>query len=71
MTTSGSSLKNEGNALFGKHNFVAAAAKYREAIALDDQNAILHANLSACHFSMKQQVIFRVIWTQALTPMQI
>ena len=41
-------LKAEGNALFlaGEHG--AAAAKYREAIAVDEELHLLHSNLAAC-----------------------
>ncbi|KIK36702.1 hypothetical protein CY34DRAFT_55520, partial [Suillus luteus UH-Slu-Lm8-n1] len=37
-------LKDEGNELFRKQDYVGAMAKYTEAIALDDKNAVLYAN---------------------------
>ncbi|KAI9574033.1 hypothetical protein HD554DRAFT_2183364 [Boletus coccyginus] len=47
-------LKQEGNALFVKKDFVAAHEKYSEAIAIDGQNAVLYANRSACSFGMSK-----------------
>ncbi|PBK93708.1 TPR-like protein, partial [Armillaria gallica] len=47
-------LKEEGNALFIQSNFDEALVKYTEAIELDESNAILWANRSACHLSMKR-----------------
>ncbi len=47
-------LKEEGNELYVKKNFVSAIAKYTKAIALDDKNAVLYANRSACHQSLKR-----------------
>ncbi|KAK0446162.1 hypothetical protein EV421DRAFT_1792770 [Armillaria borealis] len=47
-------LKEEGNALYVKKNFASAIAKYTKAIAIDDKNAVLYANRSACHLSLKR-----------------
>lgn len=52
--SSAEKLKEEGNKLFVKKKFAAAAIKYTEAIALDGQNAVLYANRSACRLSLKQ-----------------
>ncbi|KAI9574036.1 hypothetical protein HD554DRAFT_583804 [Boletus coccyginus] len=49
-------LKDEGNALFVKKDFVRAHDKYSEAIAIDDQNAVLYANRSACSFGMNKYI---------------
>ncbi|KAF8917242.1 hypothetical protein CPB85DRAFT_1431511 [Mucidula mucida] len=48
------SLKDAGNRLFTQKNYQAAHEEYTKAIALDPQNAILWANRSACHLSLKQ-----------------
>lgn len=45
-------LKEEGNALFVKKDFVRAYEKYTEAITIDGQNAVLYANRSACSYGM-------------------
>lgn len=45
-------LKEEGNALFVQKHFACAYEKYSEAIAVDDQNAVLYANRSACSLGM-------------------
>ncbi|KAG2126940.1 hypothetical protein DEU56DRAFT_821582 [Suillus clintonianus] len=50
----GVQLKNEGNELFRKQDFVGALAKYTEAIALDDKNAILYANRAACNHGLNR-----------------
>ncbi|EEB89833.1 hypothetical protein MPER_12029, partial [Moniliophthora perniciosa FA553] len=47
-------LKEEGNTLFVKKEFKAAAHKYTEAIALDDKNPVLYANRAACRLSLKK-----------------
>ncbi|KDR75064.1 hypothetical protein GALMADRAFT_140614 [Galerina marginata CBS 339.88] len=47
-------LKQQGNSLFANGNFKAALEKYTRAIVLDDSNAILWSNRSACHLSLKQ-----------------
>ncbi|KAK0469498.1 uncharacterized protein EV420DRAFT_1757239 [Desarmillaria tabescens] len=49
-------LKEEGNALFVKKNYASAIVKYTKAIALDDKNAVLYANRSACHHSLKRHL---------------
>jgi len=51
-------LKDEGNALFGKQDYVGASQKYSEAIALDDKNAVLYSNRAACFQHMGRQVLF-------------
>ncbi|KAF8126941.1 hypothetical protein EV363DRAFT_1346694 [Boletus edulis] len=51
-STAAAQLKEQGNALFIKKDFVRAHDKYTEAIAIDGQNAVLHANRSACSFGM-------------------
>ncbi|KAG1724346.1 hypothetical protein EDB19DRAFT_1858604 [Suillus lakei] len=45
-------LKDEGNELFRKQDYVGAFAKYTEAIALDDKNAVLYANRAACNYGL-------------------
>ncbi|KAG2128642.1 uncharacterized protein EDB93DRAFT_1184074 [Suillus bovinus] len=42
-------LKDEGNELFRQQDYIGALAKYTQAIALDDKNAVLHANRAACY----------------------
>ncbi|KAK0479769.1 hypothetical protein IW261DRAFT_1608046 [Armillaria novae-zelandiae] len=49
-------LKEEGNALFIQSKFDEALVKYTAAIELDGSNAILWANRSACHLSMKRHL---------------
>ncbi|KAG6374417.1 hypothetical protein JVT61DRAFT_4454 [Boletus reticuloceps] len=60
-STAAAQLKEQGNALFIKKDFVRAHDKYTEAIAIDGRNAVLHANRSACSFGMGKCVsAFRV-----------
>ncbi|KAG1791237.1 uncharacterized protein HD556DRAFT_1386844 [Suillus plorans] len=47
-------LKDEGNDFFRKQDYVGALAKYTEAIALDDKNAVLYANRAACHHGLNR-----------------
>ncbi|KAG1733916.1 uncharacterized protein EDB91DRAFT_1148001 [Suillus paluster] len=47
-------LKDEGNELFKKQDYVGAFAKYTEAIALDDKNAVLYANRAACSYGLNR-----------------
>lgn len=47
-------LKDEGNELFRKQDYVGALAKYTEAIALDDKNAVLYANRAACNHGLNR-----------------
>ncbi|KAG1893485.1 uncharacterized protein F5891DRAFT_1282054 [Suillus fuscotomentosus] len=47
-------LKDEGNEFFRKQDYVGALAKYTEAIALDDKNAILYANRAACQYELNR-----------------
>ncbi|KAG2108961.1 uncharacterized protein F5147DRAFT_693521 [Suillus discolor] len=47
-------LKDEGNDFFRKQDYVGALAKYTEAIALDDNNAILYANRAACQYGLNR-----------------
>lgn len=49
-------LKAAGNALFAEQEFQAASHKYSEAIALDDQNAILLSNRAACYINLARSV---------------
>ncbi|EIN10949.1 hypothetical protein PUNSTDRAFT_133010 [Punctularia strigosozonata HHB-11173 SS5] len=49
-----SQLKDEGNALFSQQKWKQAHAKYTEAIALDEGNAILWANRAACGLNLKR-----------------
>ncbi|TCD61455.1 hypothetical protein EIP91_008412 [Steccherinum ochraceum] len=51
---SADALKEEGNALFAKKDYEAAIRKYTEALKLDENNAVLHANRSACSFNRKR-----------------
>ncbi|KAF8843782.1 hypothetical protein BDN67DRAFT_896356 [Paxillus ammoniavirescens] len=55
-TPTASQLKDEGNALFMKKDYLLAHDKYTEAIAIDGQNAVLYANRSACSFGMAKYV---------------
>lgn len=41
-------LKEKGNKLFVAKDYTAAYYKYSEAIELDANNAVLHANRAAC-----------------------
>ncbi|KAG1883857.1 hypothetical protein F4604DRAFT_1952768 [Suillus subluteus] len=47
-------LKDEGNESFRKQDYVGALAKYTEAIALDDKNAVLYANRAACNHGLNR-----------------
>ncbi|KAG2143156.1 hypothetical protein BD769DRAFT_1037172 [Suillus cothurnatus] len=47
-------LKDEGNELFRRQDYVGALAKYTEAIALDDKNAVLYANRAACNHALNK-----------------
>lgn len=47
-------LKDKGNELFKKQDYVGAIIKYTEAIALDDKNAVLYANRAACHHALNK-----------------
>ncbi|KAG1843800.1 hypothetical protein DFJ58DRAFT_731469 [Suillus subalutaceus] len=47
-------LKDEGNELFKKQDYVGAIIKYTEAIALDDKNAVLYANRAACNHALNK-----------------
>ncbi|TCD61454.1 hypothetical protein EIP91_008411 [Steccherinum ochraceum] len=47
-------LKEEGNALFAKKDYEAAVRKYTEALKLDDNNAVIYANRSACFYNRKK-----------------
>lgn len=47
-------LKDEGNALFIKKKYSEAHAKYTEAIAMDDQNAVFFANRAACLLNLNK-----------------
>lgn len=47
-------LKDEGNELFKKQDYMGAIIKYTEAIALDDKNAVLYANRAACNHALNK-----------------
>ncbi|KAG2756989.1 hypothetical protein P692DRAFT_20814377 [Suillus brevipes Sb2] len=47
-------LKDLGNELFKKQDYVGAIIKYTEAIALDDKNAVLYANRAACNHALNK-----------------
>lgn len=47
-------LKDEGNELFKKQDYVGAIIKYTEAIGLDDKNAVLYANRAACNHALNK-----------------
>lgn len=47
-------LKDEGNKLFSQKDFSGAILKYTEAIAADNDNAILYANRAACYLNTKE-----------------
>ncbi len=47
-------VKTEANSLFQSRKFKEAHAKYGEAIALDDTNAVLFANRAACSLELQQ-----------------
>lgn len=47
-------VKAEANALFQGKNFREAYAKYSDAIALDDTNAVLFANRAACSLELQE-----------------
>lgn len=47
-------LKDEGNELFKKQDYVGAIIKYTEAIGLDDKNAVLYANRAACNHALNR-----------------
>ncbi|KAG2067571.1 TPR-like protein [Suillus decipiens] len=49
-------LKDEGNVLFRKQDYVGALSKYTEAIALDDENAVLYANRAACYHGLNRYI---------------
>ncbi|KAF9041912.1 TPR-like protein [Hymenopellis radicata] len=47
-------LKAEGNTLYAKKDYASAIVKYTKAIAVDDKNAILYSNRSACQRFLKR-----------------
>lgn len=47
-------LKEEGNALFCKHEYAAAHQKYSDALAHDDKNAVLYSNRAACSLGLSR-----------------
>lgn len=47
-------LKSEGNALFAKKEWARASVKYTEAIAVNENNAVLWANRAACRLQLKE-----------------
>lgn len=47
-------LKDLGNELFKKQDYLGAIIKYTEAIALDDKNAVLYANRAACNHALNK-----------------
>lgn len=49
-------LKGEGNTYFAAKEFVDAEAKFTEALALDDKNAILYSNRAACRLQLGKWV---------------
>ncbi|TCD68826.1 hypothetical protein EIP91_009693 [Steccherinum ochraceum] len=51
---SAAQLKDAGNALFAKKDYEAANDKYTEALKLDENNAVLYANRSACFYNVKR-----------------
>lgn len=50
------SLKAEGNALFKAKDHRGAYEKYTQAISLDDKNAILYCNRSACSLALQRRL---------------
>ncbi|KAF9041899.1 hypothetical protein BDZ89DRAFT_1128597 [Hymenopellis radicata] len=64
-------LKTEGNALFLRKEYNSAITKYTKAIALDEKNAILYANRSACQRSLKKytEALADAITATKLDPM--
>ncbi|OAX34055.1 TPR-like protein [Rhizopogon vinicolor AM-OR11-026] len=47
-------LKNEGNELFRKQDYIGVQAKYGEALTLDDKNAVVYANRAACIYYLNK-----------------
>ena len=47
-------LKEEGNKFYIQKDYVQAYSKYSEAIAKDQDNAVLYANRAACCIAMKR-----------------
>lgn len=47
-------LKEEGNKFYTQKDYVQAYSKYSEAIAKDQDNAVLYANRAACCIAMKR-----------------
>lgn len=47
-------LKAEGNALHSEGQYKQAYQKYTEAIALDEDNAVLYANRAASSLALKE-----------------
>ncbi|OAX32803.1 hypothetical protein K503DRAFT_576173 [Rhizopogon vinicolor AM-OR11-026] len=47
-------LKNEGNELYRKQDYVGALAKYSEALTLDNKNAVLFVNRAACNYGLNK-----------------
>jgi hypothetical protein len=52
LVTAAAQLKNEGNELSRKQDYVGALTKYSEALALSDKNAVLYANRAACNHAL-------------------
>jgi hypothetical protein len=56
--TTAAQLKDEGNELFKKQDYVGAIIRYTEGIALYDKNknmnAVLYANRAACNHALNK-----------------
>lgn len=58
---SSESLREEGKEYFRQKKYAQAKEKFTEALKVDEENAILYANRSACNYALQQYVLVHLI----------
>ncbi len=54
---SSESLREEGKEYFSQKIYAQAKEKFTEALKVDEENAILYANRSACNYALQRYVL--------------